>query len=570
MLVLAAVAFPGFDGPGGGSMKRLLAAAFVCASVVSAAQAADCTLKLTRFTTLPLTFTTTGQVTVPLKLGGQTLRMMIGTGSYRSAVSWSVIQRLNLPVHGLSRRSGGAGFGARGETVDASYEIAGVPMPAGTFVVRSLSDEIDGILGADLLSGFDVDFDFANGRVSLFSQKHCEGKVVHWTKGDYSVVPFDWSDVRRDITVDVRVDDKRFPAVIESGAARSILTLEEAAGSFDIGRDVLDKQRHYPFKTLTLGGVSVASPDIYLAKRGQYELRPNNPDAEMVVGITILRQLHLYIAYGEHKLYATDYAAGSTPPPAGYLAFVHGVTAQADGEFARATAFYGKALDDGGLVPSYMLRAHIGRGESFRRSHDCVAAKTEAEAALAMAPNDGRAIEQRALTNECLGQLDAARADFDALVASNGSVWNLFARGRFHWRRGAFAESAADLMRAHELYPVALDLMMWSAIASVRSGTFDKARFDEYYKVAKSQGQQTIQYEMILGIKTPQDFIKWSQNEFANFPPEKQCDADFFAGEWMLAGKDSGGKVLLQKAQKECPVDGMIGEAVTADLSRLP
>lgn len=551
-------------------MKRLFAAAVFCACVMSAAQAADCTLKLTRFITLPLTFTSTGQVTVPLKVGGQMLRMMIGTGSYRSAVSWSVIQRLNIPVRGLSSRSEFPGFGARGESIDASYEIAGVPMPPGTFVISAFGDEIDGILGADLLSGFDVDLDFARGKMSLFSQQHCEGKIVHWTKDDYAVVPFDWSDVRRDITVDVRVDGKRFPAVIESGADRSILTLEEAADSFDISRDELGKQRHYPFKALTLGGVSVANPDIYLAKRSQYDLHPNNPNAEMVIGLTVLRQLHLYIAYGEHKLYATDYAAGITPPPAGYVAFAHGLTAQADGEFARAIALYGSALDAGGLVPFYVLRAHIGRGTSFWRAHDCSAAMTETEAALAMVPNDGRVIELRALTNECLNRSDAARADFNTLVASNDSVWNRFARGRFHWRHGAFAEAAADLMKAHELYPVALDLMMWSAIASARSGTFDKARFDADYKVAKSQGQQTIQYEMIIGIKTPQDFIKWSQKEYANFPQEKQCDADFFAGEWMLVGKDPNGKTLLQKAQKECPVDGVIGEAVATDLSRLP
>ena len=41
------------------------------------------------------------------------------------------------------------------------------------------------------MQGYDVDIDFAKSSLNLFSQKHCRGSVVYWTKTGYVVVPLD-------------------------------------------------------------------------------------------------------------------------------------------------------------------------------------------------------------------------------------------------------------------------------------------------------------------------------------------------------------------------------------------
>ncbi len=56
----------------------------------------------------------------------------------------------------------------------------------------------------------------------------------------------------------------------------------------------------YPFATLTFEGIEVRNPNILILDTGS-----DSRDAELIVGIGVLRQLHLYIAYGEKTLYLT-------------------------------------------------------------------------------------------------------------------------------------------------------------------------------------------------------------------------------------------------------------------------
>ena len=54
---------------------------------------------------------------------------------------------------------------------------------------------------------------------------------------------------------------------------------------------------------MSFGGVEVSNPDITLIPDRKAQLGPQAPD--LILGIGILRQLHLYIAYREKKLYLT-------------------------------------------------------------------------------------------------------------------------------------------------------------------------------------------------------------------------------------------------------------------------
>jgi hypothetical protein len=71
---------------------------------------------------------------------------------------------------------------------------------------------------------------------------------------------------------------------------------------------------HYPFKTLAFGGVAVANPNIEiqpdrlanLHEPGELHERTGGMQAPpIIIGASILRKMHLYIAYGEHVIYAT-------------------------------------------------------------------------------------------------------------------------------------------------------------------------------------------------------------------------------------------------------------------------
>jgi hypothetical protein len=54
----------------------------------------------------------------------------------------------------------------------------------------------------------------------------------------------------------------------------------------------------YPFKTLELNGISVKNPNIKVVSN---DFLPSRW-VDMIIGVSIVRQLHLYIDYDERKL----------------------------------------------------------------------------------------------------------------------------------------------------------------------------------------------------------------------------------------------------------------------------
>jgi hypothetical protein len=61
------------------------------------------------------------------------------------------------------------------------------------------------------------------------------------------------------------------------------------------------KEYSYPFKTLELDGLTVNNPHIGV----ESDATMGRLGSDIILGIGILRQLHLYIAYKEQKLYIT-------------------------------------------------------------------------------------------------------------------------------------------------------------------------------------------------------------------------------------------------------------------------
>jgi len=59
----------------------------------------------------------------------------------------------------------------------------------------------------------------------------------------------------------------------------------------------------YPFKTIDFAGVAVTNPHILVLSDRDF------PPKELLLGSDVLRQLHLYISYKEHKIYVTPATA---------------------------------------------------------------------------------------------------------------------------------------------------------------------------------------------------------------------------------------------------------------------
>jgi predicted aspartyl protease len=117
------------------------------------------------------------------------------------------------------------------------------------------------------------------------------------------------------IVVPVVVDGEEIRATIDTGASRSVLSLELAKQLFDISAtdpkltSLSGRWRalHYPFGALKLQDITVRNPDIELISDADSHLPDDGP--KFILGMGILRQMHLYIAYKEKKLYVTAASA---------------------------------------------------------------------------------------------------------------------------------------------------------------------------------------------------------------------------------------------------------------------
>jgi predicted aspartyl protease len=294
------------------SLMAMSLAAVLVASGTARADDEKCSLG--RYATLPITIDDAGGVTVPIKVDDQQQNMLIDTGGVYSMLTNATAARLGLKpqmMWGVSFTIWG-GRKLDHYVVTHSLEIAGAQVKDKQFVLIPddlLSPGVDGILGADILKVFDVDFDSAAGKVGLFSQKHCEGKVVYWTHDPIAVVPFRMDDDWH-IKVVVQLDGQEVSAILDTGASRSVMSLEAAENMFKIDPATLSKNNgRYSFKTLTLQDVTVNNPDIILVPNDKSQVMGGYRQTNLILGMGILRQLHLYIAYKEHTIYATAASA---------------------------------------------------------------------------------------------------------------------------------------------------------------------------------------------------------------------------------------------------------------------
>jgi len=553
----------------------LAVACAVCCAAAADAPAANANCQLRRFATLPITVARTGLITVPIKVEGQTLSLLVDTGSYATALSEAAATRLKLEKQPIRASDWLYGFGGGGSRFGASanMEIAGVPITGKAFnLIPAMEYGVDGILGADILSVFDIDIDYAAGKLGLYSPQHCPGKVVYWTHDPYAVVPFDFSETHRKMRLSVDLDGHSMSAYLDTGASTSVLVYEEALAHFDVNESMLAKDRRFPFKALTFeGGVAVANPDILLFRRHEALLLGSGSDPDMLIGADILRQLHVYISFKEQKLYATGFPGSNVA----YAHFVQGMDAKSRGDTQREIAEFSAALDASGLIADQRRRALLDRAGAYYDGDDCKKALADFDSGLTSVPDDAGGRMGRALAKVCVGD-KSALTDVDFVVDREPGRASYFNRGLMKWELGDFPAAAEDFSQAYEYEHYFNDSLVWFAISEARAGTLDRKAFAERaardeFSAWPTGWMSTRILRVFLGRDGAEADLHELLAKDKDPNHESQCRADFYLGEWQLAQQQAAGaKALLQKAAEECPARFIERRAAKMDLARLP
>jgi predicted aspartyl protease len=298
----------------------LLLTASTALAADPAPPAAPAACNLGRIAALDMTMLPNGEIAVPATVNGQDVRLIVDTGDIFSGIGAQNADALHL-----KRKLAGEMFFFLGNVPAYQYVEAESfklgPMSASGISLMVIPNQMlrpnaDGLLGPNIMKSYDVEFDFAHAKFNIFAQDHCPNKVVYWTKSGYAQVPMH-VDGSWHISVPVTLGGKSLTAVVDSGADRSTMSLETAkdlfgideknpamktVGAASINGTAKTNLYRYPFDTLSFEGVTVQNPDIDIIPGETYgKLNP-----KLIIGINVLRQLRVYIAYKEQMLYLTS------------------------------------------------------------------------------------------------------------------------------------------------------------------------------------------------------------------------------------------------------------------------
>ncbi|MBV9045142.1 MAG: aspartyl protease family protein, partial [Alphaproteobacteria bacterium] len=275
---------------------------------------------LTRAASLDMTIESSGRIIVPVGIGGKTRNFLIDTGGLLSSISSEIVD-----AEGMRRDSIGnervmmfGGERIKSFTVGENIDIGGLHAPRLSLLIlppHHMEAGTDGILGQDILRAYDDDFDFANARFNLFVPNKCSGSVVYWAPAaPYAEIPFT-NDDNGHISLPLELDGHRVQSILDTGAWRTTMRLEYAMSAYGLKQSDLKPYSDttdtgvfkYPFKSLTIGGVTVSNPDVVLVPNAAWGRFNTGPD--LILGMGVLRQLHLYIAYKQKRLFVTSASA---------------------------------------------------------------------------------------------------------------------------------------------------------------------------------------------------------------------------------------------------------------------
>jgi hypothetical protein len=221
------------------SMKlSILVALQLCLSIIPGTPAfADCSLlKITQMPLVELG----NHYAVMVKINDVMRPMIVDTGAEITTLNASAADKLDLTPDMASIGHLKPMVGIGQTKAELYLNVIPSVFGLGDLVYRNRSTAVAdmgfeqklresasiGLIGDDILSQFDVEFDFASKTLSFYSARDCYDTFIPWT-GSYARVPFDHHDAK--IVIDVFLNDERTRAIFDTGNNISFISRKSSA-----------------------------------------------------------------------------------------------------------------------------------------------------------------------------------------------------------------------------------------------------------------------------------------------------------------------------------------------------
>ncbi len=286
---------------------------------------------------------------VPITIEGTQRQLLLDTGGYMAQLTSRVVDELKLePRKGYVKLYDVSGNMSDRYVIAKQVDIGGMRASNLPFMIIPPTSNLgegeepyDGIFSIDFLYKYDVELDYGTNTLNYFLPDHCDGRVIYWPHDVVGMVPVRIWDNK--IRVTVELDGKKIDAIIDTGATRTTMSMETAKyrlgltpespgvekGGIVNGDETLISYR-YKFSRLSFGDIAVANlnvallPDKVKSKERpemQTEWRAKRVDEDfkltpMMIGMDVLRHLHIYMAFKEGRFYVTPADAAQKAPSA--------------------------------------------------------------------------------------------------------------------------------------------------------------------------------------------------------------------------------------------------------------
>lgn len=253
---------------------------------------------------------------VTLTANGHPVTLILDTGAERTVFTPAVAERIGAraPQVEFQRQLRGISGGLTSREIELqSFRAGGLSIPWHRVVVAPVTTAkifaipFDGLLGGDVLSGFDIDVDLPQHRLAFYEKRAC-AIAPPWA-GSYSAISTGQSRGEH-LFFPVHLDGREVSAIIDTGAQRTTVS-KWAASALGISEKDLAQDRPmttygataerldsriHQFKQLEVAGLTIPHPELVVS---DIRLR----EAGVILGVDLLRSLRIFMSFSSLEIF---------------------------------------------------------------------------------------------------------------------------------------------------------------------------------------------------------------------------------------------------------------------------
>jgi hypothetical protein len=168
-----------------------------------------------------------------------------------------------------------------------------------------------GLLGDDILSQFEVEFDFPSRKLTFYRSSGCYKTFLPWTSA-YSAIPFDHRDAK--IAIDVFLNGERTRAIVDTGNNVSFVSKHSNAlwgvpysafvNTPAQSRSPLNDGKPMPIQAFTFDTVKIGDELSFQQKMGVVDV--DFPLASANLGLDYWQSRKVWISYANNWMFVSD------------------------------------------------------------------------------------------------------------------------------------------------------------------------------------------------------------------------------------------------------------------------